>query len=34
MRLLIDHWHNETLAQLAVSALRIFLQGLVGVIHN
>lgn len=27
MRLLIDHWHNETLAQLAVSALRIFLQG-------
>ena len=27
LRLLIDHWHNETLSQLAVSALRIFLQG-------
>lgn len=27
MRLLIDHWHNETLAQVSISALRIFLQG-------
>ncbi|CAE7188096.1 unnamed protein product [Symbiodinium sp. CCMP2456] len=27
MRLLIDHWHFDTLAQSAVSALRFFLQG-------
>lgn len=27
MRLLIDHWHFDSLAQRAVSALRFFLQG-------